>query len=620
MAEIVRIAIPKTEELGPKCSTLLCDANGLIYVAGHDTIYTVDHTNTLTRYAGSATLEVGDKNGPRLEALFNDIMDLCWLSPGRMLVCSYQERRIRLIENDMVGPFVGSGMEASKDGDFDNASFSAPIAIACLDPDHLVVVAELVAGIRLINLRDKRVTTITPEGHASFGSFRWWGICPSINPDSCIIGSSNTIVELNVRTSASKKLAMGSKIYDVRCVTQTADGRVIFCNTEKNSICEIIAEDEIKMIPETSGLDIRLPTHVIVAPNGDLWWTEYSGLVRKVAGTKFHPYMPWYSNKKEQQFCSDFSELFGEISQNMAENPVRAFLDLDVIHTASGNTLAFSKALIRAIHIDPDILAQVCGSSALPFDVLQECLLLATGCSLPDVRANPKIWMSAIHLWTKLGCTPIATWLEAILCTQNFKISKQDSLGTYLKEAAGIDSDQPPCLDSLQYYLSQASEEKSEVKPLPPCFIIGPDPNSNPNPWAYVKSCISELWTGDKGASSTDFSISCSGGLMSSQFHHVHKWVLYSRWLYFKRLISSGFAETETGKAELPSDFPAPLLTIFLNYLYCETLPDTSKSEMTSELAQYVIENASQYHWMDMDGEVHRSFKGWITFCQSLIV
>lgn len=93
----------------------------------------------------------------------------------------------------------------------------------------------------------------------------------------------------------------------------------------------------------------------------------------------------------------------------------------------------------------------------------------------------------------------------------------------------------------------------------------------------------------------------------------VHDWVLYERWLYFRRVMDAGLAEASERIITLPPEFPSRLLYTMLYFIYTSRI-DATLAEL-AEMRPFVKENAILYGLAERDdGGALSCEPGWRNF------
>ena len=111
--------------------SLTFDAKGNLYVVDVNNfrIRKVDINGNVTTFAGNGVK--GFKNGPVLQAQFDNIGDLVFDGQGNLYVADAGNHRIRKVDSSgNVTTFAGNGIPGSKDGDILQAQFHSPLGLA----------------------------------------------------------------------------------------------------------------------------------------------------------------------------------------------------------------------------------------------------------------------------------------------------------------------------------------------------------------------------------------------------------------------------------------------------------------------------------------------------------
>jgi ABC-type branched-subunit amino acid transport system substrate-binding protein/sugar lactone lactonase YvrE len=143
---------------------LAVDAAGDVYVAdgGNHCIRLIRPDGTVTTLAGTG--EPGYRDGPAVEAQFNDPFDVAVSSTGVLYVADAGNDRIRAISPDgMVTTLAGSGRRGFKDGAPEQAEFNAPWKLA-LAADGTLYVAD---GVAIFMRGNHAIRRVAPDGTVS---------------------------------------------------------------------------------------------------------------------------------------------------------------------------------------------------------------------------------------------------------------------------------------------------------------------------------------------------------------------------------------------------------------------------------------------------------------------
>ncbi|MBK06577.1 MAG: hypothetical protein CL920_39880 [Deltaproteobacteria bacterium] len=158
---------PATNSQFQDPGSLTIDQQGNLYVVSPKThrIRKIDPSGTVITFAGDGTQ--GDKNGPALQAKFNDPYGLVFDSKGNLFVADRSNFRIRKIDpSGLVTTFAGDGTQGDKNGPALQAQFTSPTALAIDKQDNLYVADNTTLKIKKIT-SSGIVTTFAGSG--SFG-------------------------------------------------------------------------------------------------------------------------------------------------------------------------------------------------------------------------------------------------------------------------------------------------------------------------------------------------------------------------------------------------------------------------------------------------------------------
>lgn len=138
----------------------------LISDSGNHLVRIVTTQGQVKTYAGTG--EIGDKDGPAMEASFNAPMDLCIDFQGQLYVCDSANHRIRMITSARIVNTVTGSSQGYMDGAKDEAKFNHPCS-ARLTPTRLGTLLIADTGnhcIRLLN--NGYVTTFAGRCESGF--------------------------------------------------------------------------------------------------------------------------------------------------------------------------------------------------------------------------------------------------------------------------------------------------------------------------------------------------------------------------------------------------------------------------------------------------------------------
>ena len=135
----------------------------------------------------------GFQDGAFDDARFNQPSGLAFDEEGkRLLVADYNNNRIRVIyleENNRVETLAGNGDNKNLDGSLDKASFSGPYLLARLPEDQFAVFESGDHSIRIVDLKNKNVTTLA-TGLGTVWNLVYWPIDQGLyfsTPDSGVL-------------------------------------------------------------------------------------------------------------------------------------------------------------------------------------------------------------------------------------------------------------------------------------------------------------------------------------------------------------------------------------------------------------------------------------------------
>jgi hypothetical protein len=98
---------------------------------------------------------------------------------------------------------------------------------------------------------------------------------------------------------------------------------------------------------------------------------------------------------------------------------------------------------------------------------------------------------------------------------------------------------------------------------------------------------------------------------------HVHDWVLYPRWNFFRKLVDAGMSEVESKTIEFPSHWTKCALITLVRYIYMSV---AETETLSSEVARFLLLNGEEFYILDQDGNSMPGFDNLITACQQNVI
>ena len=143
-----------------------------------------------------------------------------------------------------------------------------------------------------------------------------------------------------------------------------------------------------------------------------------------------------------------------------------------------------------------------------------------------------------------------------------------------------------------------------------PSLINSVDSNGGPSDSAGGPN--SHLFDAGLSLPSPNFYISIEG---HSSTLHVHDWILYARWGFFRRMFDSGMAEVHTRRMSMPHGFPKLVLLDLIKFIYAGSLPHNTS--LTPSNSLYLLEHAQEYDLVDEQRQPREHFEPLVTYCRS---
>lgn len=605
--------------------------------------------------AGSSS--VGRQDGGLLEATFDTPLGLMWHEEKLWVV---QSHSIRQIYADRVQTLVGS-TTGHVDGDFAVVKFNNPTHLTELNGLYYMT-DSFNHCIRVIDVAQKKVSSIgygpkSPiNGDFTKAGFKYpRGICTSLDGHILVVesgGSAIRQIDLEQKIVTDYPASFGKDFRfalgvmhtstDEIFVTDTASEHIIYL-TPSRHVVRLIGHETVKNECEMKNASTHRPTATLVTPNGDLFWSEELGKLRYVRGM-FPP---------KHKLVLDYSSMLTE------ESPLS---DLTLLHASSGHSFRLHRGLLQLLQIYDISPLATCEASADQCERFLSFLYGAMDLHTPVASAEDLAWMVALaalckipidlYSWLKLQFTrtlqnlPHTAFSAIVSVVLGSKsLSQTPSLRLSLSNEAGkraASSSVPMALDeALSADLANTSisvDDTRDTHDLPRNFhpkvwlqeqllklckdfqlVRVPIPSEDHEATNAPQKAAVVASNKDTGAgvASTNFTFALEGsddGSGKVLGLHIHDWVLSTRWPYFKRMLASGFGESQSRCAFLPSGFPSSLLVPFMKFVYSGTIDTDS---LLPGDCKYLIENGGEFGVIDIEGDAPPNFDALVRHCRT---
>lgn len=634
-----------------------CTPSGTVYVACGPRILEISPSGVVSHYAGSAIS--GSKNGKRLESSFDGARGLCWTSQSELLVCTRNAHCIRSIKGDDVTTYAGGTGRGFLDGLKSHALFSVPTDLVEHN-GNLYVTDTGNHRIRVINMETGMVTSIGSGIPSSEGGGFQAGSLHSplgidVRPDvnvlivSCRGSNSLMTVDLDALMIAPFSLpgADGKPLLkDPAGLTCAHTGDVYVCDEMNHQVRCVMADGSVfSAIGSTRGRsDGPFPLATTANPwfvkfnnKGDLLWTEGASSIRKA-----HKFLQLNLN-------SSLDVLLAH----------ERFTTTAITNTPSGETLNICATplsmLLKASTDEINVLDSfysLLQTSTFPISHLRAFVSMVFGNVKPQNtklgKLDGAILLSNLYLLaTALGTPIYIEWLKNTLMREIFGLfdihiaqlilslpeTNFEASWNAILSAATIKFSQhgqnvrKESLERFQSALSPLETRNPElyaktISSVSAATTSDKLPMMTTNtPSTHVRACLSKLaadtfaWISEgekKPSAEPNLTLIIPGTGFEAK---VHDWVLFAKWEYYRRLLRSGMAESQSSVPviELPDDLPPSLLKCILEVIYDAKLE--SHTLLTAQEKEYAVSNAGQFDLADTDDQVTPIFQELYRYC-----
>jgi hypothetical protein len=627
--ELLVVLDSPNKEKNPDCFGLCSSIDpDVLYCSNHHAIFEIKiSSKSVSSFAGSIDTS-GNVNGSRLEARFDKPKGLLMTDDGDIYICDYNNRTIRVISNEEVSVFAGSGDTECTDGPKDLASFKSPFDIA--EYDGTFYVADAFAhNIRMID-RAGYVTTLNPTttdgDRLSFGQLA--NVCIGLpnsrnlsDPTLFLSSWDHTVRSINLRTLVATTLGPspteetsinGSAGFNWPCgVVCSYDGQLFIADNENHVIRELFEGQFLTldgMVGQQQPLSksTPFPTSICLTSNGDLIWSEWLGRILMIPRLCLPPQ------------SADLAAIF-----NIPE-----FSDLIISHNASSTTFHILKDILslHADAVDPFMLSLIVQESPLPADTVSQFLRLLYGSTdISPTSEHPNkatLIVQLISLAQALGMEKMSEGLSAELVRNlpSLDSPELELLRTYIMENARPDNAFTICSllerASPRTGLLQSSENHGLPRTATASRRMITANETNKHNMGSLS--LNELMEDKLKALASKLSLAPAPDYTLGNFSVtieecpssntvvVHDWLLYAKWPYFRRMFESGMVEFQSRQVSLPSHFPPQLLLKILRFLYCG---DWDATKLSSEEASFIVNEGGEFGFVDLERNARPGFE-----------
>jgi sugar lactone lactonase YvrE len=227
-----------------------------------DVIFTYEGTLMVTTIAGSTP---GYQDGPALQAKFQGPLDMVFDQQGNLYVTDRYNHRIRKISSaGEVTTLAGSGEPGFEDGTGEAASFNYPNGIA-MDPQGNLVITDL--GNSSIRRITPAGVVTTVAGTGEYGYVDGPAATAQFDtPEGIAVDTLGNIYVADYMNHRLRKISTSGMVSTIAGSGPLAyDGGGYVNGPALEAV-------------------LTMPRDLIVAPNGDIYFTETSEVIRKLSG------------------------------------------------------------------------------------------------------------------------------------------------------------------------------------------------------------------------------------------------------------------------------------------------------------------------------------------------
>jgi sugar lactone lactonase YvrE len=633
---------------------MACDPDGRVYVTRKQYIYYIDEEGSPQIYAGD---QPGDRLGHRLQrALFSEPHGLCWTAEHILYFSDRENHKIKCIKDDQVSLVAGTN-EGKKDGPVTKAEFSRPYGVCELN--GTLYVTDWGDTIRVI--ADGMVTTLgtgdlkSKDGPFHSACFHFpTGITPGLNNTILVTESTGCSIRvLDLEKGMASKLVgrNGERLADgdlssaalglARGIACLPNGDIYFCDRSSHMIRHISGgqvKSLLRMSEENTSprqniiydepsypYTTTFPSAICFTPDGALWWAETGGYACSIPDV-----IPPFGKLKLPSLPSllalcDAPDLFPtDLTFQLGQSAANATLEM---HS-------------YILELNPDVsvakLKSALGSSRQPQYASLLRPLLYGDDNLMVQEEPVATFLDLLELVVDCGINNLAEWLlnrlylhKSISKSQDIVLAFQknlpkdhpahqllqtllDALSQRYGSFPNLGISSPTSLDSQIPPDAEEEPKHTPKKSEPHAFSRG----TPPSPSQVINSTIALTPLKNdkpKDPSGLKFTISTESSAGKGLSISVHSWLLYCRWPYFQRMMSTGFCEMTARVLDLPSEFPANLLSCLLQYI-CTGVVDITNMDESDCI--FVFLNGAEYNLTDFNREPLPQFHPFVAACK----
>lgn len=532
--------------------------------------------------------------------LVNFAYNMCWIPNGDIFFAYATNNCILRISGDEVSVYTGQ-QHGYIDGPLDEARFYTPTDIMYLN-GKLIVCDSQNMLLRIVNILEGQVSTLKVGDGSPTPSliFKFpFGLAMAPNQMHIYVADLDTdaIFEVNLLTGDTRHFCSVTSPRSVSCLPS---GHLLI-NSYSQGILLYDPQTKISTSVGTPAIGTQLYEVCIDPPTGRI---ATSGSVTQIISGVFPPHIEQLPMSLDYMQLRDENDLFPTDQTFMDDKGIshryHSYI-LNQLHLTKGSQSSQPDLASDWASELPAKLRQI--GRKFP-DISMEVLfdlLYGSIATLPELNTDdavPKIVeIAAAMVELDLDPTALLDMLSSIL----HKMPTE----TLCAHIAQLWTQFPSCVDHARsyhralslrprdtwtlkasfgksYQLLEAALKRYSTRPTLPSLDA-------PREITWTTPLQSGLWraalalkilpkTFQSDVSPTQFVFLLSNKKGIARHVLVERWPLYCHWPWFKRLLDAGMSESRTGIAEIPPEFPAPLLLYIIGYCYAQPgLEDTKE-------------------------------------------
>lgn len=621
--------------------------NGHVLVSKGNCVYDVDPvTVNVVPFAGSSQNAAGSGDGPRLLATFNEPRGLLVDSLGVFVVC-FRGHTIRLVANDLVSTYAGSSVSPGfRDGPRATALFRQPNEMAHCARKYLVTDY----GNNRVRIIDAETGIVTSIGNGNpnsrDGAFANCSLHGPFGISLSLMSPHDTVYVSEWNGSCLRRIDLASGTTPILAGRGEGDvigplglaqfnhcGGVVSLDNGDIVLADI-TNLKVKLITTTGMVQTittsNNPTALCVSSDGSLFWTEWNGSLHRIE----HFTQPSLDSRWASINCNALLEHlhFGS--------------DVQLHHTPSDTTFHLHSSVLKLLGISSDRL-KLLADAPHPKASLESFFLFLYG-SLPSPFDSPSTRAHIASMLRSIGKDQWASVLEHLFVKSISSLPPETliDLAVDLHTSFGVEH---PCIDMICAQLRNSRNKFNKAKvailnalqafPLLSASLLV-DVGGNhelyrpPNVALFQQTShplavgVRQLGRGlrwrpkDKpGDLETQFGLEPNfafaiRGSTSDTLLHIHDWVVFSRWSYFRRMMESGMQESQSRLAELPAELSPELVLAIVQSAYGSAIDFTTLSD---DDCLFAVEHGIELGLVNAERDPMIEFEALVEFARSRV-